>query len=78
MSRFQVDDIVTLDGRPARVVWLHENANEIEAMDEYIVEFEDKQRRFVLSSTLHLKDSKQSHSADDGKPYSSSRKGQTY
>ena len=63
MSRFQVDDIVTLDGRPARVVWLHENANEIEAMDEYIVEFEDKQQRFVLSSALDLEDMKHSKQA---------------
>jgi superfamily I DNA and RNA helicase len=58
MSRFQVDDIVTLDGRPARVVWLRENANEIEAIDEYIVEFDDNQRRFALSSALDLKDIK--------------------
>jgi len=63
MSRFQVDDIVTLDGRPARVVWLHENANEIEAMDEYIVEFEDKQQRFVLSGALDLEDIKHSKQA---------------
>jgi hypothetical protein len=34
------------------VVWLSENANEIEAMDEYIVEFEDKHRQFVVSSKL--------------------------
>jgi hypothetical protein len=46
MSRFQVGDIVLVGGRPARVLWLRENATEIEAMDEYIIEFEDKQRPF--------------------------------
>jgi hypothetical protein len=66
MSRFQVGDIVVIDGRPARIVWLRENANEIEAIDEYIVEFEDKQRRFVLSSAL---ESKQAESIHDRKPY---------
>ena len=75
MPRFQVGDIVTIDGRPARVVWLRENANEIEAMDEYIVEFEDKQRRFVLSSAV---DSKQAESIHDRKPYSDSRQNQTH
>jgi hypothetical protein len=78
MSRFQVGDIVTVNGRPARVVWLRENANEIEAMDEYIVEFEDKQRRFVLSSALDLKDSEQTHSIHDRKSYSDSRHSQTH
>ena len=53
MSKFKIGDIVTINGRSARVVWLRENANEIEAMDEYIIEFEDKQRMFVLSSGLH-------------------------
>jgi hypothetical protein len=38
------------------VVWLSENANEIEAMDEYIVEFEDKHRQFVVSSKLGPKE----------------------
>lgn len=37
------------------MVWLSENANEIEAMDEYIVEFEDKHRQFVISSKLEPK-----------------------
>ena len=55
MPKFQVGDIVTVDGRPAHIVWLRENANEIEAMDEYIVEFEDKHRQFVTSSTLEPK-----------------------
>jgi hypothetical protein len=32
-----------------------ENANEIEAIDEYIVEFDDKQRQFVVSGGLGLK-----------------------
>jgi hypothetical protein len=39
----------------ARVIWLSENANEIEAIDEYIVEFEDKHREFVISSELEGK-----------------------
>ena len=78
MSRFKVGDIVQVDGRPARVVWLRENANEIEAMDEYIVEFiEDDtgQRRFVLSSAV---ESKQPESIHDRKPYSDSRQRQTH
>ncbi len=54
MAKFKVGDTVVLDGHQARVVWLSENANEIEAMDEYIVEFEDKHRQFVTSSTLEL------------------------
>ena len=78
MPRFQVGDIVIIDGRPARVVWLRENANEIEAMDEYIVEFEDKQRRFVLSSALDLEDSKQTQGIHDRKPYSNSRQSQAH
>jgi hypothetical protein len=52
MSRFKIGDTVLLNGRQATVVWLSENANEIEAMDEYIVEFEDKHRQFVTSSSL--------------------------
>jgi len=52
MSRFKIGDTVSIEGRRARVVWLSENANEIEAMDEYIVEFEDKHRQFVISSKL--------------------------
>ena len=75
MLRFQVGDFVQVDGRPARVVWLRENANEIEAMDEYIVEFEDKQRRFVLSSAV---ESEQPESIHDRKPYSNSRQSQTH
>jgi hypothetical protein len=75
MPRFQVGDIVTIDGRSARVVWLRENANEIEAMDEYIVEFEDKQRRFVISSAV---ESKQTASIHDRKTYSDSCRRQTH
>ena len=50
MLRFQIGDTVVLEGQPGRIVWLRENANEIEAMDEYIVEFEDKRRQFVVSN----------------------------
>ena len=57
MPRFRVGDTVLLDGRQATIVWLSEDANEIEAMDEYIVEFEDKQRQFAVSSALASEDS---------------------
>jgi len=56
MPRFKIGDTVLLDGRRAKIVWLRENANEIEAMDEYIVEFETKERRFALSGTLAAKE----------------------
>ena len=75
MPKFHVGDTVTVDGRSAHVVWLRENANEIEAMDEYIVEFDDKQRRFVLSSSVESKDTESIH---DRKPYSDSRQSQTH
>jgi hypothetical protein len=52
MARFNIGDTVVIEGQPAKVVWLRENANEIEPMDEYIVEFEDKHRQFVISSAL--------------------------
>ena len=55
MSRFKIGDTIVLDGRRAKVVWFQENANEIEAMDEYMVEFDDKHRQFVTSSTLTQK-----------------------
>jgi len=75
MPKFKVGDTVVLDGRRAKVVWLSENANEIEAMDEYIVEFEDKQRQFVTASTLDPQKSQPVHNLDnDGDPCH----GQTY
>ena len=52
MTRYHVGDTVTVQGRQGRIVWLRENANEIEAMDEYIIEFDDKQRRFLVASEL--------------------------
>ena len=52
MPRFKVGDAISVQGRRATVVWLSENANEIEAMDEYIVEFDDKKRRFMVSGEL--------------------------
>ena len=55
MPRFKIGETVFAEGRKATVVWLRENANEIEAMDEYIVEFEDKQRQFVMSGRLEPK-----------------------
>ena len=62
MARFKIGETVFLDGRSATVVWFRENANEIEAIDEYIVEFEDKRRQFVVSGWLGLK---QPHSIED-------------
>ncbi len=52
MPRYKIGDTVILSGSRGKVVWLSENPNEIESMDEYIVEFEDKHRRFVVSSKL--------------------------
>ena len=52
MPRYKLGDTVFVDGRAAKVVWLSENPNEIEPMDEYIVEFDDKQRRFMMSHQL--------------------------
>jgi hypothetical protein len=52
MPRFKLNDTLVLNGRRARVVWLMENPNEIETMDEYIVEFDDKERQFFVSSEL--------------------------
>jgi hypothetical protein len=52
MPRFKVGDMVRLHGQLARVVWFNENPNEIEAMDEYILEFEDKKRQFLIASEL--------------------------
>ena len=52
MPRFKVGDTVFVEGRPATVVWLSENPNEMEPMDEYIVEFDDKERRFLMSHHL--------------------------
>ena len=52
MARYHVGDTVTVQGRQGKIVWLRENANEIEAMDEYIIEFDDKQRRFLVASEL--------------------------
>ena len=34
------------------MVWFSENASEVEAIDEYIVEFDDKKRQFVASGGL--------------------------
>ena len=65
MPRFKVGDTVLMDGREARIVWLSEDANEIEAMDEYIVEFEDKHRQFVISSALYSQHSQNSHPVND-------------
>ena len=52
MPRFKLNDTLVLNGRRARVVWLQENPNEIEAMDEYILEFDNKERQFFVSSEL--------------------------
>ena len=52
MAKYQLGETVTLEGKQARVVWLSENPSEIEAMDEYIVEFDNEQRRFFIASEL--------------------------
>jgi hypothetical protein len=52
MPRYKIGETVLLDGRQARIVWLSENPSEVEAIDEYIVEFDDKHRKFVVSSSL--------------------------
>ncbi len=75
MPKHKVGDTVVLQGRSARVVWLRENPSEIEAMDEYIVEFEDKQRRFIVSGELH---SKQSQAMKDRERDSDYCQRQTY
>jgi len=54
MTKYKLGDTVLLDGRYGRVVWAREDANEIEAIDEYIVEFEDKHRRFAISCMLNV------------------------
>jgi hypothetical protein len=64
MPRFQVGDTVFLDGKQAKIVWLSENPNEIESMDEYIVEFEDKHRQFAISSTLGSKKHQSIHNRE--------------
>ena len=75
MLRFQIGDTVVLEGQPGRIVWLRENANEIEAMDEYIVEFEDKRRQFVVSGKLQ---SKPAEGVDDRVRDSDPRQRQTH
>jgi hypothetical protein len=65
MTRFKIGDTVSVDGRPARVVWLSENASEIEAMDEYIVEFENRERQFVISSALGVDEWQAMHNRED-------------
>jgi hypothetical protein len=62
MARFRIGDTVVLQGRRAKVVWLSENPSEIEAIDEYIVEFDDKQRQFIVDADLYPK---QSHPMND-------------
>jgi len=52
MPRFKLNDTLVLNGRRARVVWLMENPNEIESMDEYIVEYDNRERQFFVSSEL--------------------------
>ena len=52
MARYKVGDAITLQGERGTVVWLSENPAEIEAIDEYIVEFENKQRRFFIANEL--------------------------
>ena len=71
MPKFQVGDTVTVDGRPAHVVWLRENANEIEAMDEYIVEFDDKVTARAVTAGGESGDPKSPHFNDQATRYAS-------
>ena len=75
MPRFKIGDTIFLEGRRATIVWLSENANEIEAMDEYIVQFDNKQTQFVVSSTLTANKTQPVH---DGKHDTDRCHGQTY
>jgi hypothetical protein len=61
MTRYQLGETVVLRGRHARVVWVRENPSEIEAMDEYILEFEDKRREFIVSAELISKEPQAMH-----------------
>ena len=75
MPRFKIGDTVFVEGRRGRIVWLSENANEIEAMDEYIVQFDNKQTQFVISSTLAAEKAASGHNRE----HDSDRcQGQTY
>ena len=75
MPRFKVGDTVVFKGRRGRVVWFSENPNEIEAMDEYIVEFEDNERLFVVNSDLQPE---QGQTVNDRERDSGYRQSQTY
>ena len=75
MSQYKVGDTVLVQGKRARVVWFRENPSEIEAMDEYIVEFEDKRRQFVVSSKLQ---SKQTETVQNRERDSDPRQRQTH
>ena len=52
MSRYKVGDVIVCSGKRGRVVWVRENSNEIEAMDEYILQFDDNEKQFFISSEL--------------------------
>jgi len=52
MARFKLGDCLILSGKVGKIVELTENASEIEAMDEYIVQFEDGATQFFVSSEL--------------------------
>jgi hypothetical protein len=75
MPRFKIGDMVVVEGRPGKVVWFSENASEIEAMDEYIIEFENKQRQFIVSGDLY---SKQGHPMNDRERDGDHRQPQSY
>jgi hypothetical protein len=76
MPRYKIGETVLLDGRQARIVWLSENPSEVEAIDEYIVEFDDKHRKFVVSSSLDRP--KKSQPIHDGEHDSDPCHGQAY
>ncbi len=69
MPRYKVGDTVLIEGRKAKVIWLSENASEVEAFDEYIVEFEDRGRKFLVSGELDPQQTQSMHDRKhDGDP----------
>lgn len=69
MSQYKVGDTVLVHGKRATVVWFRENPSEIDAMDEYIIEFDDKQRLFIVSGELHSKQRQPLKDGEDDREY---------
>ena len=52
MLRYKVGETVIVNGRRGKVVWFREDPSEIEAMDEYMVEFDNREKRFFVAFEL--------------------------